>query len=247
MSYNCTISFKSINGKDIFSFMQNFKKYLMENTDKIAKENFSYCPFVQELSNAPNSLLDVSEILKEKSKHWVTDGIFKYRFFYDSDKGLLGVYGVPTCAQNQFDGTIYFQNSCDQNYDKKEYAGIIPFEHIFDKWYNQQEDDFIMMYEIHYKKPFDTSELDECRNNPKIYQERLDYIKKSIIYDVIWNPISETLFNDDKALYFSIYGGYDTQKIYSFLNKCLNEKKEWDKEFFADTKKEISVTDSEER
>ena len=60
--------------------------------------------------------------------------VFTHRFFYDDEFGLLGIYGVPTVSRKLFDKTVYFQNSCDQDYDFKDWEGIPEFENIYNKF-----------------------------------------------------------------------------------------------------------------
>ena len=53
-----------------------------------------------------------------------------------------------------------------------------------------------------------------------------------MIYDEIWRPISDTLFDDESALYLSLYGSYDISKQYAFIRHCYNEQEKWEEDFY---------------
>ena len=232
MSYSCSISFKKMDAKDVFPFLKEFKKYLDEHMEEVAKENFHYCPiFRKRIETAPK----MSELPKEEleeAKNWVMNGIFKFRYFYDNERGQLGIYGVPGCADKLFDGSVYFQNSTDQDYTRKEYEGIKEFEEIFDHWYSMDEKTFFTEYYKKYGQSLDREYMDEEEKGTKRYEEKFEYIKRSMIYDEIWRPISDTLFDDESALYLSLYGSYDISKQYAFIRHCYNEQEKWEEDFY---------------
>ena len=232
MSYSCSISFKSVEGSDVFEFLQQFKEFCLkkENYEAIAKENCHYCPINRGIESY-EKLKDVPSELIEQSKNWVVNGVFKFRYFYDKDRKQVGVYGVPTVAQKMFDGTVYFQNSCDQDYEKSEYEGIKVFEDIYDDWFSLSEEEFIKRFEKEFNQKFDRDYIDDNKDNEQHYKEALDYTKRSIIYDIIWKPIAHTLENDETALHLSFFGYYDTLRLYSFISSCHKEHLEWEKEF----------------
>ena len=46
MSYNCEISFKEINPEDVYDFLVTLRNKLVDNIENIAKDNYTYAPFV---------------------------------------------------------------------------------------------------------------------------------------------------------------------------------------------------------
>ena len=44
MSYSCTISFKTINADEIYSFFQQVKKACIDNIESFAQENYAFSP-----------------------------------------------------------------------------------------------------------------------------------------------------------------------------------------------------------
>ena len=134
MSYSCNISFKQIEADEIYEFFQQFKKAVGEHMKEIAEDNFLWVPYIRHHLSVPEQWSDVSREQRNEAEFWATRGIFSFRYFYDKELKLLGVYSVHDCLQDMFDGTVYFQNSCDQNYRRKDWKGISAFETIFDKW-----------------------------------------------------------------------------------------------------------------
>ena len=219
MSYSATISFKKLNMNNLFSFLTSFKKAIVENLDIIAEEDFIYCPLIRHYNDFKeednySALSKTYPALHEASKAWV-DRLFRYRSFYNPIFDLIGIYGVPDCVKTLFDGTCYFQNSCDQDYERKDWDHIEVFENIFDKWQNVS-DEVIISY-LKNNKGYTDNEILELGE--------LDYYRRSAAYDEIWEQISNTLFDDSSVTYISIFGYYDILDISSFLGKCFEKAK----------------------
>lgn len=231
MSYSCSISFKSMEAKDVFPFLKEFKLFINEHLKEIAKENFGYCPIFRKNPFEIPQLQDVSKEEFEEAKQWVVNGVFKYRYFYDEERKLLGIYGVPSCVDELFDGSVYFQNSTDQDYTRDEYKGIKEFEEIFDHWYSMNEETFFKSYYEKYGESCSRDYLEDAEKGSEEYQENFEYLKRSMIYNEIWRPIADTLFDDESALYLSLYGGYDVEKKYAFIRYCYDERVKWEEQF----------------
>ena len=61
------------------------------------------------------------------------------------------------------------------------------------------------------------------------------------MYKEIWDPISETLFDDETALYLSLYGPYDIMRQNVFLSCCYEKQVKWEEDFnkrYPDEKKQ---------
>ena len=92
------------------------------------------------------------------------------------------------------------------------------------------EETFFAEYHKKYKQSLDREYMDE-ETDEKKYKERFEYIKRTMIYNEIWDPISNTLFDDDNAIYLSLYdinNASDTTKQYEFIKFCFNKQKEWE-------------------
>lgn len=218
MSYGCTISFKNIEAKDLFQFLQHFKDGCIKNMELIAKDEFVFSPiFRQHNAKLIEENGETYEKFKESTENWMKSSIFKFRWFYMADKNLLGVYGVNKSLQSLFDNTVYFQNSCDQDYEFDEWNGIPIFEEIAEKWKTATNEDIYK----HFKYPNEQEE-------PIDY----DYYRRSNAYDEIWKMFEETLYNDDKALYLSIFGYWDFKHVHKFYHMVVQETNNWIKEIY---------------
>ena len=94
------------------------------------------------------------------------------------------------------------------------------------------EKTFFTEYYKKYGQSLDREYMDEEEKGTKRYEEKFEYIKRSMIYDEIWRPISDTLFDDESALYLSLYGSYDISKQYAFIRHCYNEQEKWEEDFY---------------
>lgn len=53
--------------------------------------------------------------------------------------------------------------------------------------------------------------------------EQLMYWRKSFAYREIWGRYEREIFDDDNAIYFSLFGTYESSKLYRLLQCCLAE------------------------
>ena len=211
MSYNCTISFKKIELKDVYKFFQQYKKFIIENLNKIVEDEYMWCPSVK----CKLGKIEYKELTSKDTdidKQWFCN-IFKHRFFYDDEFGLLGVYSVPNVAKTLFDKSIYFQDSCDQDYDFKDWEGVKEFENIYNECMKLPDENF--------EKPDKWSTLKE---------DYYPYYKRSLAYDKIWERYEWSLYKDDDILYISLFNLWD-DLLYAerFTINCYKKFNEfWD-------------------
>lgn len=221
MSYNCTISFTHIAPEDVFQFMTDIKKACTERLEAIAKDEYGYCPFVR------NSLVvnrdfanGITKEQKEEAKAWA-HSLFKWKIFYNQELGLLGMMGLPNALHDLFDGTVYFQDSCDQDYDEKAWEGIRVFEVLYSKYMQFSDDHVKKIYESKRDETFDEMMKDDYPDaTPEIVKEKLDYYRRTFCYDKIWSYFSQYLWDESKSVFMSVYGNYEVREIYSFIKFC---------------------------
>lgn len=213
MSYSCQISFKEIPTNEVYPFLQTFKKAISERLEDIAKANASYSPMVRSCPLGEDKIEMTDELL-HATEDWARNTVFKYRFFYNADLQILGMYGVDKCMQDMFDCTVYFQNSCDQDYAYEEWNGIKHFESIVDKWKNADDE----TVKEEFKKRINSA-WDENENE-------VEYWKRSFVYEDIWKNFENTLFDDSSSLFLSIFGSFEILPIkqFSFLVKEKSEE-----------------------
>ena len=217
MSYNCTISFKKIGLKDIYKFLQEYKKFIIENLNKIVEDEYMWCPSVKNrIGKIDYKELTANEI--DLDENWFCR-IFKHRFFYDDEFGLLGIYGVPTVSRKLFDKTVYFQNSCDQDYGFEDWEGIPEFENIYNKCMQ------LTAEELKAKKDYIDDDYIKEED-----EEGLNYYRRSFAYDKIWERYEWSLWNDNDVIYLSLFNLWDDLMLAKeFTINCYNlRNKSWD-------------------
>ena len=118
-----------------------------------------------------------------------------------------------------FDTSIAFQNSCDQDYEQKARSGIKEFEDIYTKWITKGVDEIIDSYNLE----DDFRDFNADYPDPIKKSERLMYWRKTFAYREIWGRYEREIFDDDNAIYFSLFGAYESSKLYRILQCCLAE------------------------
>lgn len=179
MSYWCEINFKKMEEKDIIPFLRSLKKRLYFDFSEIAKDNYVYCPFVKKhLFDLPekcsDSMINEPDVFNASS-NWACN-LFTFRYFYDTEYHLLGVFGVPNAVKDLFDASIEFQNSCDQDYEASHWRGVKEFEEIYEKWITKDVDEIKEIYNEKYS-PFN---FDKEYPDPIDASEYLAYYGKGI-------------------------------------------------------------------
>ena len=211
MSYGCDVSFKKLNS---FTEMNEFISALKEKARDpkvvagIINDNKYYI-----LLNRPHSSCYVKGELTDELKmdlcnnmeleYWISR-LFTFRWCYidyiDSyEVGYLALFGVPKQLRSEFDGTVYFQNSTDQDYDKSEWSGLEAFEQIYDSWFEVPPEEAYRYY--HYDV-----EEEDVKNF--IESEDYDYERKSAAYKMISEPIVDRLY-DNNGSYISLFRKFD--------------------------------------
>jgi hypothetical protein len=213
MSYSATINFKTVKEGELYAFFKKIKDTCKEKFDDIAEDNFIYMPSVH---FAQNRTLDgASDRAKEDAdRAWMRNSVFSYRFFYLPEHNLLGIFGAPDAVKDIFDLTVYFQNSCDQDYDFDDWKGVSIFEQIAEKWKNATDEEVYKAFEY----PDEPEE-------PIDY----DYYRRSHAYDEIWRMCETYLYHEEKVVYISMFGGYEIAEQMGFVNKCRKAYDEWNR------------------
>lgn len=219
MSYYVEISFKQIKSEDIIPFFKEFKEAYIKKIPDIAKEKCMFCPVVAENLHFPTSL---GELRKDKFEtlnclNWANN-CSRFKYFYDKEFDLLGIVGIPECLDEMFDTTIVFQNSSDQDYDRNMWSKIKAFEDIYNKWITKDVDEIKDSYNLE----DDYFDFDKDYPEPIERGEKLMYWRQTFAYREIWGRYEQEIF-DDNAIYFCLFGAYESSNLYKILQCCLEE------------------------
>lgn len=215
MSYSAQISFKTIDAEDISEFFVKIKKECESKQAEIAKNYFTWSPYGRKLVDHHLKYFDVYEKypgIDDAVELWVYR-TFTFRWFYLKEYKLLGIYGLPNEVLTLCDCTVYFQNSCDQDYEFDEWNGVPIFEEIAEKWKNTPDQYFV--------KEMEDSTCD------------VEYYRKWSAYKEIWSMLEDTLEDDSSITYISLFGFWDSFTHYFKLATWKNwveQCNEWDKE-----------------
>ena len=106
-----------------------------------------------------------------------------------------------------FNLTVYFQNSCDQDYNFEEWNGIPLFEEIAEKWKSRSLEEVAKLIDRE-------GDIDDMRDLEKTEPQ---YYAKSACYNEIWSYFENTLYDDSTALYLSLFGFYDLHELNCFV------------------------------
>lgn len=213
MSYNAEINFKTIKEGELYAFFKQLKDACKDKFEQIAEDDFIYMPSIRNSHLLKNA---TEWGTKELDQSWVRNSVFSYRFFYIPEHNLLGVFGTPDAVHEIFDTTVYFQNSCDQDYDFDTWKGIPVFEEIAEKWKNATDEEIRKKYDEKYGLD-DEEDFD------------YDYQKKTFAYDEIWGMCEKYLYDEKEVVYISMFGGYELFEILGFVELCRKAYDEWKK------------------
>ena len=216
MSYSCTISFKQISADKVYSFLQNFKKEVTNHLKEIAESNFAFSPIVGVYRNMGGENVKMTNELRSATRDWAAGKVFRYRYFYDATLQLLGVYGIHNSIEHLFDCTVQFQNSCDQDYDYKDWNGVAYFKSIANKWKNTTDESVKEKFKEKYNSEWNSE-----------YASPLEYYRKTFAYEEIWEKFENTLFDDDSVIYLSLFGSYDYRPLGIFVKHVENYTNAW--------------------
>ena len=173
MSYRLDLSFKNCKPQDVYKNICEFESLLVKNAKQYIKENLIFL-----------------RIDKEKDRFYNTEQVdkfistlFKHHICYCEEvSALCIVWGSDVDEiNNWFDGHVYFQNSCDQNYDYETWDFNKSFRKIKDRIKKMKTDKFVKEY-IQSNEYYDEDDKDVILKN-------VDYYKKTFVYQTIENII----------------------------------------------------------
>ena len=214
MSYNATISFKTVEQSEIYPFFQQIKECVRRNIEAIAEDEFLYMPSIRYEHLYSNE----RPVVRDDADRAWAKGVFTMRFFYLAEHNLLGVFGVPDAACDIFDDSIYFQNSCDQDYEFETWEKVPVFALIAEKWKSASDEAVKAKHTEERDGEWDEDEMPD-----------LDYYRRTFAYDEIWALCSDYMWHDESAVHLSLFGFYDFMETKNFVAACHKKYKEWNK------------------
>lgn len=202
MSYGIEISF--VHAKDYktavkiaHDFTNSFSNNKQE-LDAVIKSNELFIPSARYPANTDRE----KDLLKMADRHFVYR-LFTFKFVWFPHAkllGMIGSYNKSETVTKYFPHSVYFQNSCDQDYEREFWLGIPFFENIYDEKQALSDDILILM-------GYDAS-------------DDFNYIRRTLAYDEIAKAINlDGVLEDKDDKRFNIR--FATNAIDSFEKEFL--------------------------
>lgn len=207
MSYGFDMGFAQANS------LQEAMKIALEYTqsqmtEKIIRDNRYYIPSVrtgyiadeESKSRRANVLADTAD------RYWL-EALFTFRFLYWEEHKLLGIIMMPPeSASEKWPLSVYFQNSCDQDYPLSDWKeGNIPF----------------FMNTVAKAENYTEEEI-RAKFDYEIEDEDLEYYRRSTCYNDIFEALALELwlynhYTDVPFVTFALQGIQNKAEQYRYL------------------------------
>ena len=182
--------------------------------EKMFLEGNRYCGIYKNYKNSEENKSEILHLLIQANKFSILQ-FCNLHFVYFKKTKLLGLVGCNYPKIESFvNNKICFQNSFDQDYERKDWQGVDYFLNIFDKWQEKPEEYFQKTFPEYSQTEFD-----------------IDYLRRYAAYQEIFNDLhlEEWLYgatSPDDFEKFSMSLITDQEKdflIWSLANKYIKE------------------------
>ena len=204
MSYGFDMFFKECKPEDVLDTCLDIVKRIINNPDKHIRSSIYYLPSIRHNINAyPGDEL------------WLYS-LFNFKFVYWSQFNLLGLccrdFGD---AEKDFNKHVYFQNSCDQDYEYEDWPDIKCFSDIIFQVVNMSIKQLVAN--------FDSYTIEEISRDINYYKRCLVY---SEIYDTL--DLDNWLYGHDGNFKRITINGIESSevkyKLIDKLNKIISKE-----------------------
>lgn len=177
MSYRIDVSFKNCEEKDVYKNLEEFVNLIKKNNKEIIKQNMYYLPFAK-----------LREIYKETQDRWEVEDeirewlrkLFKYHIYYNSNIKSICIVGdfegIPE-IKSWLDGYVFFQDSCDQNYEYKTWE----FNSKFKEYVNKAKS----LSSKAFRKEYHNLSGHDFPKGARV----TNYYRKSYVYDLCYKEV----------------------------------------------------------
>lgn len=173
MSYRIDLSFKNCKPQDVYKNICEFETLLLKNAKQYIKDNLVYLRVDAEKDRFYNT---------EQVEKFISTLFTHHILYCEKASTLCIVWGSDVDEINDwFDGHVYFQNSCDQDYDYETWNFNKTFRRISNRIKKMKPDKFV-------KEFIKSSEYYDERDKAHILKD-VDYHKKTFIYETIEDMI----------------------------------------------------------
>lgn len=207
MSYGFDMGFAQANS------LQEAMKIALEYTqsqmtEKIIRDNRYYIPSVRTgyIADEESKNRRANVLADTADRYWL-EALFTFRFLYWEEHKLLGIIMMPPeSASEKWPLSVYFQNSCDQDYPLSDWKeGNIPF----------------FMNTVAKAENYTEEEI-RAKFDYEIEDEDLEYYRRSTCYNDIFEALALELwlynhYTDVPFVTFALQGIQNKAEQYRYL------------------------------
>lgn len=202
MSYGFNMFFIECKPENVLNTCLNIVKKIVDNPDKLIQNSLIYVPSIR--YNIENRYAYTYNSL------WLYS-LFNFNFVYWEQHELLGLVGESFGdIESNFNKSVYFQNSCDQDYEYADWPTIKCFSDIIFQVVNMSIKQLA--------ENFDDYTMEEINHDINYYKRCLVYSK---IYDTL--DLDKWLYGHDGDFRRITINGIESSEIKYQLMDKLNE------------------------
>lgn len=230
MSYSISLAIKEMPKEKTMDFIYEFKQKMLkpENAQKEIELNYIYCPYIRSTYFMEENCKGCQKAMEELTNRWIRS-LFEFKFCYIDEIGCLVCVisaNSPKEICNMFDIFVYFQNSCDQDYEYKDWGNISYFKKQIDFITSMNKEQFIKWYK---------ENIDDFFEEENITSD-IDYYKRSAVYELCYQPIEKVVWGNDNCIVVNLLyeADYSYIKYKNMLKRFLiqkAEKEDWVKDY----------------
>lgn len=217
MSYRFDMGFKEVSSfEEALVYAVNAVKVLnkREHIEDMIRDNMLCLPYFRHVRKDKKDDKQWKALAIDASEKTVNGDILSVRFVYFKKQKLLGVCGTyyPEEFKTLFDKFFYFQNSCDQDYERDCYPTIPFFTNIFDDCMK------LTPNEIYDVIPYAKDCIDD--------DDSLNYYRRTAAYEKIYNTLhlDEWLWgHDDEAFERFTLSAVLTAEDKAYVNRVVRK------------------------
>lgn len=184
MSYRIDVSFKNCEKNEVYDKIKEFTELVKQNATQIISNNIWLVGIsnLKQIYEKNNNAWDV----KDKIREWLTK-LFSFHIYYaENIKSLCFVFSNNIDVFNQwFDGYVYFQNSCDQDYGYSEWRFNDKFKQYIEDVEFTDKDQLSKLYKE--VTGYEINDDEDCEID-------YNYIKRKLVYSMCYKEI-EPIWN----------------------------------------------------
>ena len=198
MSYGIDLSFKNCKKNETYEKIEEFENLLLKNADEYIALNLCYCKYDTDKDRWENNRL-IDDFISRLFKHHI--------WYCEEIQSLCIVWGTEIKEINEwFDGYVYFQNSCDNDYEYKEWIFNKKFKQII-KWVKSLNEKEFKKEDLKQNEWYEESEI-----------KFDEYEKKTLVYEKCYEMISPIW---EKGFSISFLDGVLDENKFDLRRKCI--------------------------